>query len=102
MSADFSHSFADQLIEKSQAAANVRSKSGKADSGVQSKSGKACTHRVADQMGWSNWHHKITTLVPIFCVKNNKELQQIIKLSRKINKEGNTLCTVRVTGTTHS
>ena len=102
MSADISLSFVDLLKDSTQAGASVRSKSGKADSGVQSKSGKACTHRVADQMGWSNWHREITTLAPVFRVKNDKELRQIIKLSGKINKEGDTKCTVRVTGATHS
>jgi len=103
LSDDFSLLVVDLLNDMSRKSrVNMGSKSGKDDSGVQSKSGKACTHRVADQMGWSNWHREITTLAPVFRVKNDKELREIIKLSRKINKDGNTQCTVRVTGATHS
>lgn len=57
----------------------------------------SCTHRVADQIGWSNWGGKVTTLAPVFRVKTDKDLRQIIKYSKKDGA-----CTVRVTGATHS
>jgi hypothetical protein len=57
----------------------------------------SCTHRVADQIGWSNWGGEITTLAPVFRVKTDKDLRQIIKYSKKDGA-----CKVRVTGATHS
>jgi len=79
--------------EDKKAAKNAKSKSTKGTKAVMD----SCMHRVADQIGWSNWGGKVTTLAPVFRVKTDKDLRQIIKYSKKDGA-----CTVRVTGATHS
>jgi hypothetical protein len=71
--------------------------------GKSSKNNKhhPCAKRVADQIGWSNWYESVETFAPVFRVKSDKELRDIIKASKK-EEDGETKCTVRPFGSTHT
>ena len=78
------------------------SKGGKA--GKTTKSSKSalppCASMIAHQLGWSNWYHSVETHAPVFRIQSDKELREIIKSSQ--THRGETLCTVRPVGSTHT
>ena len=76
------------------------------------KSSKAATHPcakiIADEIGWSNWYHSVSNPhTPVFRVKSDKDLRDILKASRKkkYSDDGSVSsprCTVRPFGSRHS
>lgn len=83
---------------------NVRTRFLDSKTGKASKNSKAthpCAKIVAAEIGWSNWYHSVETFAPVFRVKSDQELRDIIKASRK-EDHGQTRCTVRPFGSTHT